>query len=249
MAATGDFRRGAAHALAGLRLLARPRLRRFVFVPLAINLVVFGLAIAWLAGIADLVVERADAMLPDWLDWLRYIVWPVFVAAVLLVGFYSFTIVANVIGAPFNGILAERVEDLLDPTARRPPSPPFATELVRAPLAELGKLARFALVAVPLLLRFVVPVLSVVAPLLWFFFSAWTLALEYLDYPMGNHGIAFATQRRHLRRRRALTLGFGATVLAMTLVPVLNFVAMPAAVAGATRLWSQELSRDLAATP
>jgi CysZ protein len=67
------------------------------------------------------------------------------------------------------------------------------------------------------------------------------LAVEYLDYPMGNHGLSFSEQRRRLRRRPMLSLSFGAGVLLLMLIPGLNFLAMPAAVAGATALWVDRL--------
>ena len=237
----GDFQRGAAHAFAGLRLIARPGLRRFVLVPLLVNLVVFGAAIVWLAGVFGGFVSSVVGSVPGWLDWLAWILWPLFGLTVALTGFYTFTLVANVIGAPFNGLLSERVEDLLAPDTRRPPSAPFARELIAAPVAELGKLAWFVVLAVPFLLLFLIPVVNVVAPFAWFAFSAWTLAREYADYPMGNHRLGFWRQRAVLRQRGAMVMGFGAAVLAMTLVPILNFVAMPAAVAGATRLWVMDL--------
>jgi CysZ protein len=73
------------------------------------------------------------------------------------------------------------------------------------------------------------------------------LALEYIDYPMGNHGVLFAEQRRQLRQRPMLALGFGMTVAVLTFIPILNFLAMPVAVAGATRLWVRCLSANPAA--
>jgi CysZ protein len=39
-----------------------------------------------------------------------------------------------------------------------------------------------------------------------------------------------------------LNLGFGAATAALTLIPVINFIAMPSAVAGATALSVKELS-------
>ena len=65
---------------------------------------------------------------------------------------------------------------------------------------------------------------------------------EYADYSMGNHGLSPAEQRRQLRGRRIKSLLFGAGVTVMMLIPVLQFAAMPAAVAGATRLWVDDLS-------
>lgn len=77
--------------------------------------------------------------------------------------------------------------------------------------------------------------------MLWFLYTAWMLTLEYSDYPMGNHGLEFREMRARLRRKRVLGLGFGATTAGLTLVPVVNFIVMPSAVAGATALWVDEL--------
>jgi CysZ protein len=40
-----------------------------------------------------------------------------------------------------------------------------------------------------------------------------------------------------------LSLGFGASVMGALAVPVLNFLVIPCAVAGATAMWVEELSK------
>jgi CysZ protein len=57
---------------------------------------------------------------------------------------------------------------------------------------------------------------------------------------MGNQGLKFREMRQRLRQRPALSLGFGAATGLMTLIPLVNFLAMPSAVAGATLLWVRE---------
>ena len=47
-----------------------------------------------------------------------------------------------------------------------------------------------------------------------------------------------------MAEQRPLALGFGLAALCMTLIPVVNFIAMPAAVAGATALWIERLRPD-----
>lgn len=42
---------------------------------------------------------------PDWLQWLSYLLWPLAVISVLLVFGYFFSTIANWIAAPFNGLL------------------------------------------------------------------------------------------------------------------------------------------------
>ncbi len=57
--------------------------------------------------------------MPDWLQWLNYLLWPVAVISVLLVFGYFFSTIANWIAAPFNGLLAEQLEARL--TGATPP--------------------------------------------------------------------------------------------------------------------------------
>ncbi|HEB96754.1 MAG TPA: sulfate transporter CysZ, partial [Sedimenticola thiotaurini] len=113
----------------------------------------------------------------------------------------------------------------------------IAAEILPALLMELRKLFYFLLRAIPLLILFLIPVVNVAAPFLWFAFSAWFLTIEYMDYPMGNHGLRLRQQFAELRRARLTALGFGSALMLLMMVPVLNFAAMPAAVAGATALW------------
>lgn len=117
-------------------------------------------------------------------------------------------------------------------------------EILPSLLSELRKLFYFLLRAVPLLILFLIPGINLAAPFLWLLFNAWFLALEYGDYPMGNHGIRFGDQHRWLKARRLTSLGFGAGVTLLMLIPLLNFLAMPAAVAGATLLWVKSKTGD-----
>ena len=106
----------------------------------------------------------------------------------------------------------------------------------------MGKIVYFLTRAVPLLILFLVPGLNILVSVGWVLFGFWFLAIEYADYPMGNHGVRPREQRRQLRSRRLKSLLFGAGVTVMMLIPILQFAAMPAAVAGATRLWVDDLS-------
>ncbi|HYQ92205.1 MAG TPA: sulfate transporter CysZ [Candidatus Competibacteraceae bacterium] len=234
------FIQGAAYPLRGLRWLLRRGIRGFVLTPLLINILLFGAAIWWGASEFNGFLNWLLAKLPVWLDWLRWLLWPLFAVAVLLIGFYTFNLLANFIASPFNTLLAERVEDLVNPGVVRPPGRPLWREIVRLPMAELKKLVYFLLRAIVLLLPFLTPVVNTIAPFIWGLFTAWMLALQYMDYPLGNHLIPFAEQRRLLSQRRQLALGFGSAVLLLTMIPVVNFLAMPAAVIGATLLWVEQ---------
>jgi CysZ protein len=59
----------------------------------------------------------------------------------------------------------------------------------------------------------------------------------------------FKQERALMRRNKPLALGFGAGLMLMTLVPVLNFLAMPVGVTGATALWAERLKNQAASPP
>jgi len=232
----GDFARGFRYGVGGLRWLTRPGLRHLVIAPIGVNAVIFLLGFFWLTGRIERAHDVATGWLPDWLDWLAWLLWPLAITAMLIIVWTGFTMIANLLGSPFNGLLSERVVKLRSPDATLSDTS-LLSELVNAPLAEINKLLYFAVLAVPALLIVFLPVLNILAPLVWAIYGAWIMAVEYCDYPMSNAGIRLRSQRRLLRRRRGLALGFGAGVMTMTLIPGLNLVAMPAAVIGATLLW------------
>ena len=233
--------KGAGFMLQGLRLIGRPGLKRFVLIPLTVNILLFAGALWYGMAQFERLMDRLQASVPHWLDWLQWLLWPLFVLVLLIVVFYSFTLIANLIASPFNGLLAEKTEALL--TGRSLDDAGDYKKLIKElPLTlveELRKLLYTLAWTVPfLILAFALPL---VGPLVWFLFTAWMLAVQYSDFPMGNHGLRFRAMRATLRRRRALSLGFGAAAAGMTMIPILNFVVMPAAVAGATAMWVDEL--------
>ena len=236
----GQLLRGAGYLLQGFRLMARPGVRRFVILPLLINFLLFSLFITLGISQMDTVLTWLTERLPDWLQWLQWLLWPLFLVAFLLVGFYLTLLLAGLVAAPFNGLLAEAVEQHLGTASATGGWRELLAGLAPGLLSELRKLGHFLLRALPLLLLFLIPGLNLAAPFLWLLFSAWMLAMDYLDYPLSNHGWLFPRYRSLLRRHRWLVLGFGGAALLLTLVPLLNFLVMPAAVAGGAALAVRE---------
>lgn len=246
-----NFSAGTHCALRGLGSLTKPGIRQYVVIPLLINTLVFSGALWWTSvALTPLIsgwVEAATGWLPGWLNWLASILdillWLIFGAGALVAVFYTFSTVANFLASPFNGLLAEKVERMH--TGLSPESGiSIWKEIVLAPAQEIGKMLYFLLWAIPFLILFLVPGINIAAPFLWAAFSAWMLSLQYVDYPLGNHGMRFVEQRAVMRKNRQLSLGFGVIVLLLTMIPVVNFIAMPAAVIGATFLSLDHLKKS-----
>lgn len=243
-----EFLKGFRYPLDGFKLIFKPGIRLFVVVPLLINSLLFSLVIYFGAyKIIDLSHWLTSRW--HWAEWLVWIIWPLFVIISITVVFYCFTLVANLIAAPFNGYLAEAVEYHL--AGMRPEGSANLSGLTREILVslknELHKFSYFMIRAIPLLILFLIPMLNTVAPFVWMVFCSWLLALEYLDFPMSNHGIHFAEIREKLKPHRDLCLGFGLAALLLTMIPFVNFLAMPVAVTAATKLWVKQLKPGHAA--
>ena len=238
----------------GFSLIRQKGIKRFVMVPLLVNVLVF-VGLGWLASDAFSGFLASQSWLnPDPETWLGQIldkvmilVWLLFGIAILIVFTYTFTLVANLIASPFNSLLAEKVEahlrGTLDPNSGDSISH-LITSLPKVLRSEAGKIIYLLLWMIPLLILYVIPGVNILAPFVSFLFGAWMFGLEYIDYPMGNNGFFFGQIKQRLRKNRQTALGFGSAVTVLTAIPLINLVAMPVAVAGATKLWVDELSNQ-----
>lgn len=226
----------------GLKLVLSPGLRLFVLLPLAINLVLF-VGLIYLAGHQfSLWVDTLMPSLPEWLSFLSYILWPLFVVLVALMVFFTFTMLANIIAAPFNGFLAEKVEVVVRGTDDFPAFSwgELIAMIPRTLSREMRKLGYFLPRAIGLFILSFIPVVNIVAAPLWLLFGVWMMAIQYIDYPADNHKLGWNEMLAWLRQKRWQSMSFGGIVYLVLLIPVVNILMMPAAVAGATLFWVRE---------
>ncbi|MGD8785470.1 MAG: sulfate transporter CysZ [Thioalkalispiraceae bacterium] len=227
---------GFGYFIQGLSLVTKPGVKRFVAVPLLINIVIFALLIMIVGGyVEDLIQENIPQ---DWPAWIRGFLEFLYYLIALLIMFFTFSFVANLVGAPFNGYLAAAVEKHL--TGITPPGSDrnIMAEFGVIMLSELKKWLYYFMFAIPLgilslILFFIFPP---IIPFIWFVFGAWMYSLEYADYPMGNYGLTFSEIRKEIAKKRMMSMGFGSAVTLGTMMPLFNFIVMPVAVAGATKM-------------
>jgi CysZ protein len=219
--------------LRGLALLRQPRLRRYIWLPLIVNLTLYSAGF-WFAS--HYFSAIMDWLIPSWLDWLRWLLWPLFGGSLLLAAFFTFTLVTNLIGSPFYGRLAEQVQEILGiPTAGSTAQGiGQARAMTESLVSEANRMLYFTLRALPMLGLFLIPGANLAAPFLWMLFGAWALGLEYMSYPLEARGLLFGAQRNLMKKRRIETLAFGGAVMFGLSIPILNVLIPPAAVIGAT---------------
>ncbi|VTU06044.1 putative sulfate transport protein CysZ [Actinobacillus indolicus] len=223
----------------GWRLMLQRQLMPFIIFPVIINAVLMiGLIWFFFANVGGLL----DALLPSWLEWLSFVLIPLIFLMILVAFYFAFTTLANFIAAPFNALLAEKVEQQL--SGENLTEMGFAEMLKDVPRMlkrEWQKMWYSIPRLIALFLLGFVPVLGqTVVPVLAFIFGAWLIAIQYCDYPFDNHKIQFQRMRNALAQYRTMNFTFGALVSLFTMLPFVNLVVMPVAVCGATAMWVKE---------
>ncbi len=234
-----DFLLGAGCLLRGLAWLRDRRVRRQALAPLLLSAAAWGVVLLlglWL-GLPAL-WEHLAGWLPDWLDWLGWLLMPLAALSLLAAAAFLWVPLANLLGGPFHEALAATVARALGHPPRHEPGwkgqlaalGPSLARGLRFLLAWLGGALLLGLLSL-------LPGLALAAPAGWALLGAWLMAWEHLAYPLAVASPDPRADREALARRRALRLGFGLAALALAAVPLLQLVAVPAAVAGAVELW------------
>ena len=259
---------GAQYLSKGFHLVWQPGIKRFVLVPLVINFILLGIASYYAFDL----ISTWYADLPVWIDtqvnsehwyiswpasgleWLisllGWLFWPLITISVLITVFFLFGFLANWIAAPFNGLLSEAVEKHLTNAVNSKQKAEtsfnmtaFLADIPRLLGREVKKLVYYLPRAILVLLLLVTPI-SPLVPIIWFLFNAWMSAIQYIDYPEDNHQHSFSHTMSLLSQNRSGPFGFGMLVMLFTMIPVVNILVMPVAVAGATNLWVDHYSEQ-----
>lgn len=235
---------GPALIRAGLKQLWHPSLRWLVLVPLVINIAVYaGLILVagqWLNGWLESLMQTV----PDYLRGVVWLIWLLFAMMALVVTAFTFNVLANLLGAPFYGLIAERVL-----AQERGGSAHLATVSMRQvawqSLLRQLQLLRYLLprslgIALLTLIVSFMPVVNLLAPVIAGLWAAWSLALQYQDYPADSDQVSLLALRKHLAANRWQSLSFGFSALLASSVPIVNLFLLPATVVGGTLLWCRQ---------
>lgn len=242
---------GAKEALLGFKAILHPKVRHFTLIPLLINFLVFAGLFYYFADIGfNKLSFLSGEYLPAWLSWLggmlkyiRYFLIMIYLSILLTVFAVLATLCANILGAPFNGLLSEAYSKVLGHT---PPTQPFWQMVIQTLKRELLKLLyylpRGIFILILAVIFYFIPGLNITIPLLFLWFSSWMLAVQYIDYPADNHHVSFSALKKIMKQNRVLLLGFGLMFTLLSTIPVINLFVMPSAVLGATKLWHSHLN-------
>lgn len=239
-----DILTGVGFFLQGIRLILKPELRSFMIVPIFINTLLFIGFIVFLATYFSNYLHTFIQSYPAWLTAiLGWLFWFIFWTAGFLITTLSFTILTNVIGSPFYGLLAEKTQLQLYPISLPATTFSFWKILPHTLAREALKLIYFAPWLLLCLVLFIFPPTFPLAPLVWWLVLVWISAIQYIDYTADNQQVSLKEMIKHLKKSPFITLGFGTAVIFAMTIPGANLIVPPAAVVGGTLLWHSLASK------
>lgn len=243
---------GFSYLTKGASLLLQPGMKRFVLVPFLANCVVFAFLTLSLINNFASIQQGFEDFFPTWW-WISYIVAflsGLLIFFVLLIYGYSFTLLTNIIAAPFYGRLAEKLEERV--TGHSIPAESISSMIFRTLRREMVKLfyfiSRGCLVLIGLFFLSFIPLFNLLVPLIALLWGTWVMTLQYIDYPADNHQLSFTALRNRMKSQRFSSMGFGGVIMFCSMIPVVNIFIMPIAVAGGTLFWINELRQDVIET-
>jgi CysZ protein len=223
----------------GLRLIFSPGFRRFIIIPLLLNLLIFILLSSFALDYMHSALAGLEANLPHWLLWIKWLLWPLLILIMLIAYGYSFNLITTIIAAPFLGFLAEKIEAQV--TGAIATDEPLSSLIPRTFKRELIKLGYFIprslCMALLILALMLMPGANLIGAVLGGLWGSWCLAIQFCDYAADNHQIPFIQVRKELGKQKLNSFAFGGIVLCGSMIPIVNIFITPLAVAAGTIYW------------
>lgn len=228
--------------------LRHPTLTRYAIAPFLLSFVL--LSVFFYSSVNYFMIPFQEWMvakmhLTGWLlKLVEVIVWPAAILVYLILASFAFTAIANMLAGPFNERLSLRTEEIVTNKSESAVLTFRQTlgQMGRAMLMELKKVLVFVAVHVALLFLWLIPIAgAVLHTVLGLLVTLWFLATAFLDYPMERRALSYRARLYFAWTHRYEVLGFGASIAAWLMVPVVGFAAIPVSVVGGTLLYLKSL--------
>lgn len=237
-----DFSKGFLYPFqAGRFIIRNSVLYKYIFIPFIINVAVFFMAAYGGLSVFGYFVAQH---LPQGDIWywliLKGLIWISAILLTIILVFFSFTVLGNLIASPFNDVLSERSEEILsgEVVDAGPFSPIlFIKDTGKTLLNEALKMSLFVCCMLFLFALNLIPVLGVMLySTLAFLLTVYFLVIEYTGFVFSRNHLTFKDQRKFILENKLLCSGFGCGAFILLAIPFVQLFSIPMGVVGATLL-------------
>ncbi|MBT4866725.1 MAG: hypothetical protein HON53_16600 [Planctomycetaceae bacterium] len=236
-----SFREGFLAPWDGLTYMCRHReLWKYGIVPIILNVLITGLVLVVLLVTVGFAIDWLHPKFSGGWGWVALeIVCGIALAALAVLGaFGSWLLLQAVLCGFFYGKLAAQVELKLGMS----PQEIREVSLKAQTIDAVRDISLLVSVNIGLLVLHIVPVIgSLVATVASTYFNLLILGGDFVAFPLDLRGTRRAKKRAFVKRFRFHTLGLGAAVILLMLIPVVGAVLLTTAVTGSVLLHRRQL--------
>lgn len=239
-----DFFFGFAYPFRSIKFFfSHPVLIRYSITPMIINLIIYGsvffFTYRWLIGSLESWLGINTGGAGFWLQFLHIILLIISFLLLLFICYLVFTILGNLITAPFNEEISQRVEEIVAKESLHKMG--FWEDAYISIKGEAEKLVFYLFFLFLIFLLNFIPVIgNIFSAVIGTIFSFYYNALDFLDYPMTRKKMRFKQKLKVTRSGKLLTYGFGCAAFLMMFLPVVNVFMKPILVVAGTSLYYEK---------
>jgi CysZ protein len=247
----GELLAGVLYPFRALGTLRRHRsLWKYVLVPLLINLVVGIVLYTWLLLTGFQWIDATLAGMPRWVEVIEVILQALLVVALLIISGFVTLQFGVILGAPWYGQLAEKLEQIYSGRNLEQPLTPLniARDVGHALGFEVKKLLLLLVIGLPLLLlNFVPPVGSVISTVGGITLGATIVCLDCLDPSLSRRRLRFRKKLGIIRRNLPASGSFALVCFGLVSIPLLNLLTIPLCITAGALFFCERVWADLRA--
>jgi CysZ protein len=240
-----DFLFGFTYPFRSLRFFfAHPKLITYSITPIAINLVIYGsvffFTYKWLLGSMSGWLGIDETAAGFWMQFLHTALLIIAFLLLLFICYLLFITVGNLITAPFNEEISQRVEEIVTNGAVGHKMG-FWEDAYISIKGEAEKIVFYLVILFLIFLLNLVPAVgNVLSAIIGTVFSFFYNALDFLDFPMTRRKMKFKQKLAVTKSGKLLTYGFGAAAFLMMFLPIVNVFMKPILVVAGTSLYYEK---------
>lgn len=222
-------------------LVKKPKMIKYTIMPMIISTIILTLLLIF--GF-NYLYNEFSAFLPqlksDTWYWVigRYI-WFLVIIVVMFLSFgYLFLSVAKILAAPFNDLLSEKIELMMNPNYSEPENAflHLAKTLFPTIVEELKKITLILSGYAGLLFLNMIPMMQIISAPLLVIYSMLVIAIDFSDYTFSRHQLTLKQKIMFIKRYQIEMLGFGAAAYVFLFIPFINLLVIQIAVISSTIL-------------
>lgn len=220
--------------LFGFSQLHTPGIKRYVYMPILINIIVFALLYSFAGHYWHELTNYLLGFLPHWLHWLAWLMWIIFIVLAMVLLGTCFTAFALLIGSPFYGMLAEKTQLHL---GKPLPETGWQHIFSSLPSTLMTQIKIMLMYAIPMLIALcfsLIPMLHIIVTIVCFLLGAKLQFMQNMNLVFENNHLDYSKLKTFYRNHHIQGLSFGSGVMLLMMIPVVNWFVLPAAVIGTT---------------